>query len=88
VSALLAMAMAAQQPTERAVSQSQLDAISVTCKTPRRWLRELEGDGVQFLPSRRAKFKDVDCVLDQLRKGLVPMKLGFVGNEASSETEK
>lgn len=67
------------------VSQVKLDAMSDACGAPRKWLKHRGGDTVQFQPSQNAKFEKVDCVLKQLRMSLIPMKLGFVGNEQAPE---
>jgi len=82
----LAMQMAAQDsPPKVEVSQSSLDAMSDACGAPRKWLTHQGGDEIRFSPSRRAKFEKVDCVLKRLRESMMPMKLGFVGNEQVPE---
>ncbi|MGK6356991.1 hypothetical protein ACMGDH_17390 [Sphingomonas sp. DT-207] len=81
---LLALALQASEPEHKPiieVTQAQLDAMSDTCRTPQKWLKHLGGEQVQFQPSPKAKYEQVDCVLKQLRESAVPMKLGFVGNE-------
>jgi hypothetical protein len=67
------------------ISQAKLDAMSATCRTPRKWLKHLGGEQVQFQPSPKARYEQVDCLLKQLRESIVPMKLGFIGNEQAPE---
>ncbi|UZK66819.1 hypothetical protein [Sphingomonas sp. M1-B02] len=67
------------------ISQARLDEMSVACRTPRKWLKHLAGEQVQFRPSPKARYEQVDCLLKQLRESAVPMKLGFVGNEQAPE---
>jgi hypothetical protein len=70
------------------ITQASLDRMSDRCRAPRDWLKHLDGNRVRFQPSLTAKFDKVDCVLGQLKKSDLPMNLGFVGNEAASNSEK
>jgi hypothetical protein len=63
------------------VTQSQLNKLSDVCKAPRAWLRSLGHGEVRFRPSKNAKYRTVDCVLNQMKRSKLPMKLGFIGNE-------
>ncbi len=67
------------------VTQAKLDVMSDACRAPRKWLKHLGGEEIAFQPSPRAKFDKVDCLLKQLRESMIPMKLGFVGNEQVPE---
>ncbi|WP_126002212.1 hypothetical protein [Sphingomonas sp. ABOLE] len=64
-----------------AIPQARLDQMSAVCRTPKKWLQQVGGEQVQFKPSPKARYEQVDCLLKQLRESIVPMKLGFVGNE-------
>ena len=59
-----------------------LNAISDGCHLPRRAL-SARGEEIHFRPEPNAKYENVDCVLKKLKStpGL-PMKMGFVNNEA------
>jgi hypothetical protein len=83
LSLVLAMQAETPAPAPAPVTQQALDAMSDACHTPRKWLKLLGGDEVQFLPPPHARFKQVDCLLAHLRSSNVPMKLGFVGNEVA-----
>jgi hypothetical protein len=76
------------EPKQEVVTQAMLDEMSARCRTPKRWLKHRGGDLVQFQPSRRAKYEQVDCVLQHLKDSLVPMNFGFVGNEATEDAGK
>ncbi|MCC2975864.1 hypothetical protein LK533_04130 [Sphingomonas sp. PL-96] len=91
VAALLLLHVAvssAPQTGQAALSQKQLDGMTDACRAPRGWLRHKGGDEIRFLPDPDAEYDKVDCVLKQLRESRIPMKLGFIGNEAPPETEK
>jgi hypothetical protein len=85
--ALALMLQAAPNDTSHPIqiSQRQLDAMSAACRTPRKWLKHNGGEYVQFKPSRKARYEQVDCLLKQLRESAVPMNLGFVGNAEAPE---
>ncbi|WP_156680860.1 hypothetical protein [Sphingomonas profundi] len=67
------------------LNQRQLDAISVRCASPCRWLQN-RGGTIHLRPSRTAQYEKIDCVLGELRR-LHSGPMGFVGNE-SFEAEK
>jgi len=65
-----------------AVTQAKLDRMTQRCNAPRSWLKHLGGNRVHVRPSCGESFKQIDCVLSQLKNSGLPMDLGFVGNEA------
>lgn len=68
-------------PNLRAERIAQLEKIAATCGLP--GTLKLAGTGdVRFRPSPNAEYERVDCVLNALKKTDIPMKMGFVGNEA------
>jgi hypothetical protein len=85
---ILAMAVAAcnqagpaSRPNLRTERVAQLQKIASTCGLP--GTLELVGtEDVRFRPSPSSKYERVDCVLKALKKTDIPMKMGFVGNEA------
>ncbi|WP_161626369.1 class II D-tagatose-bisphosphate aldolase, non-catalytic subunit [Sphingobium ummariense] len=87
---LLLQAAVPQEPADQPqiVSQAMLDHFSADCGTPKKWLRHRGANTVQFQPSRRARYAQVDCLLQHLKDSKVPMNLGFVGNEALPDAGK
>lgn len=63
------------------MSQRELNAISVECGTPKRWLRAREQGEVTFRPPASANFEKVDCLIRKLRP-TVATKIGYIGNDA------
>jgi hypothetical protein len=62
--------------------RSQLDAIATQCQLPPSVFEIKPPDDLHFRPSPDARYEDVDCAISALRKANLPLKLGFVGNEA------
>ncbi|MFV0625140.1 hypothetical protein ACBY01_14170 [Sphingomonas sp. ac-8] len=90
-SAFIAQGRRIAQPIQRVTgvpSQKLLDRLTDACRAPNRWLVHGGGEEVRFRPDPDAEYDKVDCVLQQLKESRLPMNLGFVGNEAYSETEK
>ena len=88
MSVMLALALQAgaqQIPAKRKVSQSLLDVATDACHAPRKWLKHMSGDEVQFAPSPDAEYDKIYCVLKRLDAIAAPVKLGFIGNEQLSE---
>jgi len=63
------------------ITQTKLDKLSDACKAPRAWLRSIGHDEVTFMPPMNARHRTANCVLNQIKRSKLPMKLGFIGNE-------
>jgi hypothetical protein len=77
-----------QKDGAASVTQAKLDAMSDACRAPRTWLKHRGGEEVQFQPSPDAKYETVDCVLGKLKESLLPLKMGFVGNERYGDEQE
>lgn len=62
--------------------RSQLDAIATQCGLSPSVFELRLPDDLHFRPSPDAKYEDVDCAIKALQKAKLPLKVGFVGNEA------
>jgi hypothetical protein len=62
--------------------RSQLDTIATQCGLSPSVFELRRPDELRFRPAPDAKYEDVDCALAALKKANLPLKLGFVGNEA------
>lgn len=71
----------ASPPDARVERIAQLERIAAKCGLPGT-LKLVGNDDVRFKPSTNARYERVDCVLTALKKTDMPMKMGFVGNEA------
>jgi hypothetical protein len=86
---LLGQAVTACAPAEPATSRNlragrlaQLETIAAACGLPAETLKLAGSDDLHFKPPPDSEYEQVDCVLKALRKTGIPMKMGFVGNEA------
>jgi hypothetical protein len=68
-------------PNLRVERIARLEKIAATCGLPGT-LKLVGTEDVRFRPSPSAKYERVDCVLNALKKTDIPIKMGFVGNEA------
>jgi hypothetical protein len=59
-----------------------LKAITQRCGLPETSLRLVGTDDLHVRPPVDAKYESVDCALAELKKANMPLKMGFVGNEA------
>ena len=65
-----------------------LKAITERCGLPETMF-QLEGvDELHVLPPADAKYENVDCAFRELQKANMPLKMGFVGNEAYEPEKK
>jgi hypothetical protein len=62
--------------------RSQLDTIARECRLPPSVFELRSPDDLHFRPAPDARYEDVDCALTALKKARLPLKVGFVGNEA------
>ena len=78
---LYAAALAMGQPVTKPVllSQSQLDAISDQCKTPRDWLVRRQ-DAIELRTGLNATDAQSACIFGELKR-LNAGPLGFTGND-------
>ena len=88
ISLLFAVGVAAAPPASPdgagyRLNQRQLDGISARCGTPKAWLRSRNGV-VRMRPAPNANYRQVDCVLTELRRQDPRGPIGFIGNEAAN----
>ncbi len=81
-------ACATAQVEGRAERRAQLDAIAATCGLPSRMLHLTGSNELLFRPDPETSYEAVSCVIAELRKTDIPMKMGFVANYAPPEAEE
>jgi hypothetical protein len=79
---LAACASCANSASTRPDMRTQLDAIARQCRLAPGVFEVRPPDDLHFRPSPDARYEDVDCAIAALNKANLPLKLGFVGNEA------
>ena len=83
----LVACQSADEPAPNALGHTQavLDRIADRCRMPREVWKLRSEHQVTLQPSPDAPYEGVDCLLRELQKSKLPVRLGFVGNEAFSE---
>jgi len=56
--------------------------IAAACRLPDSALELIGTEELQFRPPPDASYQSLDCVFRQLKRADLPLKMGFVGNEA------
>ena len=62
--------------------QAVLDKIADKCGLPRSVFTLTGDDELTLQPESTSAYSSVDCALSEIKKSKLPLKLGFVGNEA------
>jgi len=65
-----------------------VEAIAGRCNLPAGTLKLIGPDELRFQPPSDAKYESIVCALTELKKLKIPMKMGFVGNEAIAPEAK
>ena len=86
LSLLACQSAEAPAPNTLQNTQTVLDQIADRCGMPREVWKLLGENQVTLQPRADAPYEGVDCLLSELQKSKLPVRLGFVGNEAFSET--
>ncbi len=75
-------------PALRAEREAKLLEISRSCGLPASTIKMVGIDELRIRPPSDAKYENVDCMLTALREAGIPMRMGFVGNEAFQTERK
>jgi hypothetical protein len=70
------------RPAHLQVDAAKLQSITDACHVPASWLRHEDPRFLVIQPDPDAKYDDVHCVLKELEAAHLPLRVGFVGNEA------
>jgi len=66
----------------RAERIARLEKIAATCGLPAETLKLVGTEDLHVQPPADASYESFDCLLKALKKADMPVKMGFVGNEA------